>query len=67
MTVAGGEKIKWLPVWSLCVSVSIKNMIGLSVTFLIASAIRRESNGLLQASIITTPASVITKLHVVVS
>ena len=67
MTVAGGEKIKWLPVWSLWVSVSIKKVTGLSVTFLIAAAIRRESKGLLQLSIITTPPSVTTKLHVVVS
>jgi hypothetical protein len=55
-----------MPVWSACVSVSIKNMTGLSVTLLIAAAIRRESSGLLQLSIITTPTSVTTKLQVVV-
>ena len=34
--------------------------------FLIAASILRESNGLLQLSIITTPSCVTTKLHVVV-
>src|SRR5262245_46022608 len=62
ITVAGGEKTTWFPVWSAWVSVSIKNITGLSVTFLLAAAIRRDSNGLFQLSIITTPASVTTKL-----
>ena len=44
-----------IAVWSQWVSVSIRNTTGLSVTFLIAAAILRESNGLLQLSIITTP------------